>query len=159
MDAHVGKHLFEKALTGELGQNRTRILVTHHVSLTLPKTTYIVSLGDGRIEYAGSPERLKDTGALERVTSHDSSNAEQSTLTNVASLEDDNDLRKVMSVASHRSNRIDSGGFDTLSKNVPKKFVEDETKERGSIKLSIYAEYIRTSGGMLTCSIHLATRR
>lgn len=55
LDSHVAKETFE-ALTGELGQGRTRILVTHHVSMCLPKTSYIAVIEDNTIAYAGSPD-------------------------------------------------------------------------------------------------------
>jgi ABC-type multidrug transport system fused ATPase/permease subunit len=57
LDAHVSKDIFN-ALTGELGEGRTRILVTHHVQLCLPKTRYIVRLGDSSVEYAGVPDSI-----------------------------------------------------------------------------------------------------
>lgn len=44
LDAHTGRHVYVHALTGELGQNRTRILVTHHVALCLPRPTISVKL-------------------------------------------------------------------------------------------------------------------
>lgn len=53
LDSHVSREIFE-ALTGELGKGRTRILVTHQVSLCLPKTRYIVHLQNNSIGYAGN---------------------------------------------------------------------------------------------------------
>ena len=49
VDAHVGKHLFEK-LIGPSGflRNRTRILVTHNLS-NLHKVDRILLLDDGKI--------------------------------------------------------------------------------------------------------------
>jgi ABC-type multidrug transport system fused ATPase/permease subunit len=56
LDVHVGQEIFS-ALNSELGQGRTRILVTHHLSMCLPKTYYVVILGDGGVKYAGSPNK------------------------------------------------------------------------------------------------------
>ncbi|KAF4634706.1 hypothetical protein G7Y89_g3391 [Cudoniella acicularis] len=61
LDSHVSKEIFN-ALTGELGKDRTRILVTHQVSLCLPKTKYIVHIRNNTIDYAGSPDSIKDVG-------------------------------------------------------------------------------------------------
>ena len=47
VDAHVGSHLFEHALCGELGKGRTRILVTHHTGLCISRASYHVELGPG----------------------------------------------------------------------------------------------------------------
>ena len=46
---------------------RTRILVTHHVGLTLAKADYIVSLKNGKVEVSGSAEELKNSGALAAI--------------------------------------------------------------------------------------------
>lgn len=55
LDAHVANQIFG-ALTGELCKGRTRILVTHHVSLCLPAARYLVTLEHGTVSYAGEPE-------------------------------------------------------------------------------------------------------
>ena len=57
LDSHVSKEIFN-ALTGELGKGRTRILVTHQVSLCLPKTKYIVYLQNNTIGYAGGTDSI-----------------------------------------------------------------------------------------------------
>ena len=60
VDAHVGRHILEHALTGEgLTKGRTLIVATHHVQMCLPKAKYMVLLGSGRtVEYAGPPEAV-----------------------------------------------------------------------------------------------------
>ena len=55
LDSHVAKEIFA-ALTGPLGQGRTRILATHHVSLCLSRAKYLVQLSDGTSKYAGVPD-------------------------------------------------------------------------------------------------------
>ena len=56
MDAHVGKHLFEKCIIDAL-HNKTRILVTHQLHF-LPMVDYILVLKEGRITEQGSFENL-----------------------------------------------------------------------------------------------------
>ncbi len=75
-DAHVGRYIFEQALTGELGVGRTRILVTHHVALCRSRTKYIVELGEGTVEKVGLVEELEATGALQEMIRHDASRQE-----------------------------------------------------------------------------------
>ncbi|KAJ5549172.1 hypothetical protein N7513_006406 [Penicillium frequentans] len=53
LDSHVSKEIF-KAMTGELGQGRTRILATHHVSLCLPQAKHIVCIKNNTIRYSQS---------------------------------------------------------------------------------------------------------
>ena len=149
LDAHVGRHLFEEALTGELGIGRTRILVTHHVGLCLPKTKYTVSLGEGTVEHAGLVDDLKRTGSLAQILKREESevNDETNDLFNVDSANGDT-LAKVISRHSEQSVMIDDGGTGGKGKLQPKKFVEDEKRETGSIKIDHYKEYITTSGGL-----------
>jgi ABC-type multidrug transport system fused ATPase/permease subunit len=66
LDSHVSKEIFN-ALTGELSRGRTRILVTHHVSLCLAEAKYMVHIQDNSIGYAGNPDSLgKEVQALEK---------------------------------------------------------------------------------------------
>lgn len=68
LDTHVGKHIYEKALMGELSEGRTRILVTHHVALCLPRAEYLVRLAaDGVFEYAGLVKDARAIGKFEDV--------------------------------------------------------------------------------------------
>ncbi|CAG8606010.1 17882_t:CDS:10 [Rhizophagus irregularis] len=63
VDAHTAKHLMLNCITGPLMNERTIILVTHHVGLALAKADYIVSLKDGKVEISGKTEELKSSGA------------------------------------------------------------------------------------------------
>ena len=155
VDAHVGRQLFEDALTGELGTGRTRILVTHHVGLCLPKTKYTIQLGEGTVEHAGFIEELQRTGSLAKILSLEErpDGEEQDDIEeSVLKVEEDgaNALSKVFSHRSTNSAKIDDGGIDTKGRGQPKKFVEDEKREQGKIKLAVYKEYLKTSGGWLT---------
>lgn len=136
VDAHVGRFIFEKGLTGELGVGRTRILVTHHVGLCKSKTKYLVELGDGTVEHAGLKSELEDTGTLQKILSHEE--AEHAT-------EGEDDHTAVGSGES------DVGNTELLSLTKPgkvaKKFVEDEAREKGRVKVSIYKDYVNSSGG------------
>jgi ABC-type multidrug transport system fused ATPase/permease subunit len=68
LDAHVGKHIYDNALMGELAEGRTRILATHHVALTLPRAEYAVCLSaNGTLEHAGLVEELQKTGSFENI--------------------------------------------------------------------------------------------
>ncbi|CAD6448965.1 fa14f840-ff15-4b9d-8691-809f6f71babf [Sclerotinia trifoliorum] len=147
VDAHVGRFIYEKGLTGELGVGRTRILVTHHVALCKAKAKYVVELGDGTVESAGLLSELEEAGTLERIISHEETPEQiaedespitvsgSSTVINPSESSDDentdgNTLAKVVS-----------------RKDDPKKFVQEETRERGSVKVKVYGHYLKASGG------------
>lgn len=57
LDTNVSKEIL-CTLTGELCKDRTRILVTHHVSLCLPYAKYVVHLENNTASYAGAPESV-----------------------------------------------------------------------------------------------------
>jgi ABC-type multidrug transport system fused ATPase/permease subunit len=137
VDAHVGRFIFEQGLTGELGIGRTRILVTHHVALVKSKTKYVVELGDGTIENSGLLNDLEEAGTLAKIVSHQESEQE---------VQEDEDPTAVNSEESS-----DSETMEQLkkinSKQSPKKFVEDELREQGRVKGSVYLSYMKASGG------------
>jgi ABC-type multidrug transport system fused ATPase/permease subunit len=155
VDANVGRQLFEEALTGELGRGRTRILVTHHVALCLPKTKYTVLLGDGGVLHAGIVDELRRSGSLKAILAQDieeQQEAEQEAQTHSAlEVDDGGGLQHVTSRRSNRSRRRSSvakqdEGAEQIK--APQKFTEDEKREQGAIKYTVYAEYIRASGGL-----------
>jgi ABC-type multidrug transport system fused ATPase/permease subunit len=59
LDSHVSKEIFN-AFTGELGKGRTRILVTHQMSLCLPEAKYIVHIRDNTVGYAGNTDSIRE---------------------------------------------------------------------------------------------------
>jgi ABC-type multidrug transport system fused ATPase/permease subunit len=137
VDAHVGRYIYEKGLTGELGVGRTRILVTHHVSLCRPRTKYVVELGDGTVENAGLVEDLEETGAMQKIITHEESASE---------IREDEDPTAVNSEESSQA-EIGESLKKIDSKRAVKKFVQDETREKGHVKSRIYLDYMKASGG------------
>ncbi|TYJ53022.1 hypothetical protein B9479_006351 [Cryptococcus floricola] len=60
VDAHTAQYIFAECLQGGLLENRTTILVTHHVRLVLPAAAYIISLSkDGKVDQACSTSDAK----------------------------------------------------------------------------------------------------
>uniref|UniRef100_A0A8C9EU05 Multidrug resistance-associated protein 1 n=1 Tax=Pavo cristatus TaxID=9049 RepID=A0A8C9EU05_PAVCR len=85
VDAHVGKHIFEKVI-GPKGilKNKTRVLVTHAVNY-LPQMDTILVMTDGEISEMGSyQELLKQDGAFAEFL-RTYANAEQSRESNANS--------------------------------------------------------------------------
>lgn len=134
LDAHVGKEIYDNALMGELSVGRTRILVTHHVSLCLPRAKYAVRLGArGVLEHAGLTEHLRETGSLtEILNSEDGDESSTSTL---------------VAPEATLDQTANGNATSPAVKVPPKKFVEDEARETGSVKRSVYGQYLKASGG------------
>ncbi|KAF5629351.1 ATP-dependent bile acid permease [Fusarium sp. NRRL 52700] len=150
VDAHVGRHIFEKCVTGDICKGRTRILVTHHVALVQSKAKYIVELGEGVALHAGLISDFIKDGTLEEIRQHeettqqasedettDSStavNSEEASVTDPAENNENNALQKVP------------------SKNA-KQFIQEEVRERGVVKKHVYLTYLQDSGGVVLWSI------
>lgn len=153
VDAHTGRHLYEQALTGEMGQNRTRILVTHHVALCLPRTDYAVFLEDGTVRHSGTIEDLRKSDSLSSILLKEHEIDERAS---EATAVDDEELssvegatlQRILTNRSRKDSVIDNNG-EVVKQQAPKKFIEDEKRETGSIRLAIYGKYFKTGGGVL----------
>ncbi|KAF3387432.1 ATP-dependent bile acid permease [Penicillium rolfsii] len=160
LDAHTGRHVFEHALTGELGQGRTRVLVTHHVALCLPKTDYSVLLENGCVKYAGTIDDLRKENHLDDILQEESEATEQDqtvlTEESAALNPEETTLQKVISNISRRGPSHAQNNDTTAKPAPPKKFVEDERREVGSVRLSVYAGYFSMGGHILLWLITIA---
>ena len=66
VDMHTAQHLVS-TLSGPLCKGRTIILVTHHISLCLPVSSFLVELFQGSVRRFGSIEELRKDGYLKEV--------------------------------------------------------------------------------------------
>ncbi|KAF3185496.1 hypothetical protein TWF225_005271 [Orbilia oligospora] len=143
VDAHVGKEIFNNCLTGEIMKGRTRILVTHHVQLCLPKTEYIVELKEGQVERAASVTDLKRTGSLTKIIEQEEEAQKH-----------DQDMNEELAIeviaeSSGQANGNTNGTTMVVNDaKKPRTFVEKEAREKGAIKFSVYSKYIQSSGGI-----------
>ncbi|TGO47858.1 hypothetical protein BOTNAR_0503g00020 [Botryotinia narcissicola] len=129
LDAHVGKEIYDNALMGELSIGRTRILVTHHVSLCLPRASYAVQLSkNGGLEHAGSIDELRKTGNFDDIIK-----AEQ-------------EVEAAVEEVDASEANVDKPSDKPATK--PKKLIEDEKRETGSVKASVYTKYLMATGGI-----------
>ncbi|KAL4783269.1 P-loop containing nucleoside triphosphate hydrolase protein [Aspergillus varians] len=122
VDAHVGRHLYEQALTGSLTQGRTRVLATHHVKLCLHGAAYLVKLDKG----------VAQARYLDSSVEGESETAESS---------DTSDSRP----RSPNVNLQLTARRDSVSN--ANKFYEEEKRESGVVKAKVYKAYITASGG------------
>ncbi|RPB21589.1 P-loop containing nucleoside triphosphate hydrolase protein [Terfezia boudieri ATCC MYA-4762] len=139
VDAHVGRHIFEEGLCGDLAKGRTRILVTHHMKLCLPKAKYTVILDEGLVAHAGLVEALKTAGKLTDILDSDeSTDVEEGLLVDVIKP----DAKRNRRQSEHRGQVAEE-----TAKPPPRQFVQTEERERGSVKRAIYWSYMKASGG------------
>ena len=153
VDTHVGRHLLDHALTGDLAQRRTCILATHNLQLCLPKATFVVMLNDGTAEYAGLskeiPQRFYSTSTEsieEDNADSTSASADQPSLLTEATAQERRTFpgssgsgQKKPIVASDL-NAESSESADKPYRR-PKKLVQEEGREIGRVKLNVWRTY------------------
>ena len=157
VDAHVGLHLFEHALCGELGKGRTRILVTHHTDLCISRASYHVELGNGRTlrKWPG------DQGAEANFSDfHTHGAASVATESHSLSQNPEDQQQKALNIpqrmlqledrsAKPRDTKYSTSKIQRKTDATKgKKFVEDEERETGSVKFGTYRGYLDAAGGL-----------
>ncbi|KAF7331551.1 ATP-dependent bile acid permease [Mycena kentingensis (nom. inval.)] len=127
VDSHTSRFLYENCLQGPLVANRTVILVTHHVELVIPAAHYLVRMLDGRIDTQGTIGELRAQGVLEEIK-HDA--AVEVEKEEQAAVAPDAPVEEAVAAETKK----------------PRKLVEDEHREVGSVKWSVYNAYLVASG-------------
>ncbi|XP_055108074.2 ATP-binding cassette sub-family C member 2 [Symphalangus syndactylus] len=178
VDAHVGKHIFNKVLgPNGLLKGKTRLLVTHSMHF-LPQVDEIVVLGNGTIVEKGSYSALlakkgefaknlktflRHTGPEEEATVHDGSEEEDDDYGLISSVEEipedaasitmrrENSFRRTLSRSSRSNGRHLKSLKNSLKTRNVNSLKEDEELVKGQ-KL-IKKEFIET--GKVKFSIYL----
>ncbi|XP_055548416.1 multidrug resistance-associated protein 1-like [Wyeomyia smithii] len=169
VDAHVGKHIFEKVI-GPDGMlvGKSRLLVTHGISF-LPFVEEIFVVKDGEISESGSYQRLLDQkGAFaEFLTQHiqelDEEDEEMKLLQEVLTDESarqlvqrtisaqssQSDERKPKKRISRQESRLSAGKEKptALATQADKStLIEKEESATGAVTLTVYLKYIKAIG-------------
>ncbi|RUS21137.1 P-loop containing nucleoside triphosphate hydrolase protein [Endogone sp. FLAS-F59071] len=175
VDAHTAKWIYEKCIASDLMKGRTRILVTHHVRLCLPGTKYLVKIDNGRLTVKGEIHELRANGELREILKDEEVDIDSATVVSSGentiiddSIEDVADEAAAASSSSSSTQKLtidsikDSREADAKTTSTPRKLVQVEHKEEGSIKFKIYKMYFYAAGGyvfwiFLLC-IYIATQ-
>jgi ABC-type multidrug transport system fused ATPase/permease subunit len=131
VDAHVGRLIVDRALSGELARGRTRILATHHAELVLPHASYLVRL------HAGEVESVEHLFPVAVAASSESGTA----------------------AAPPDETPADAQNGHTTpaeQKQVKKTNQDDEQRESGRVKWKVYKAYYQASGGAVPWLIGIA---
>lgn len=111
----------------------SQILVTHHVELVLPGAYYLVRMLDGRIDTQGTLKDLRAQGVLDEITHDEAIEAHKET--QAASAD----------VAAKVDDAVDDEGGKPADTKKPRKLIEEERRETGSVKWNIYKTYLKAS--------------
>ena len=134
VDMHTARHLFDNCVSSsaKLMQGRTVILVTHHVSLCLPGTSYLVELDKGRVVKEGSIEKLRALGVLEKVM-------------------EEEDKIAMFAHEHESSSPVDSGSGEMVENgdvvySTPGKLIDEEARAEGRVSVYTYLLYVKAAG-------------
>jgi hypothetical protein len=141
VDMHTARHIFNNCLASDapLRSGRTVLLVTHHVSLCLPATSFVVELDHGRVVRQGSVEELRDRGLLSSMIEAEDLPPEpkESTV-------------KVLEPSKSKNDADHDGPSDDEQPHilppVAGKLVDEEARAEGRVSLRTYLLYVKAAG-------------
>lgn len=180
LDTHTGRHVYENALAGEMGRNRTRILVTHHANLCLSWTDYSVFLENGYVKNAGTIEELRRNGSLsdlllleedvEAESQYPARASGQSETKPQTAKSKEHSMTKKRTSSTGKNGSMNSKRSSVTGRRSsgwsasapaagdlrPKNFTSEEKSGTGSVCLSTYTTYMRKAGSMSFWGVILA---
>uniref|UniRef100_A0A8C2AS64 Multidrug resistance-associated protein 1 n=1 Tax=Cyprinus carpio TaxID=7962 RepID=A0A8C2AS64_CYPCA len=161
VDAHVGKHIFEKVIGPQgLLQGRTRVLVTHGLSF-LPQADLILVMVDGEITEMGSyTELLGRQGAfaefLRTYASTEQEEVEESVggeagllvseLLSSCSISVSCRQSQISLNAAGKTEANDVAAAKTTKSTEAARLTEADKANTGRVKLSVFWEYMKAIG-------------
>ncbi|KAH3666042.1 hypothetical protein OGAPHI_004231 [Ogataea philodendri] len=134
VDSHTAVHIYEHCIKGSLMKNRTCLLVSHNVSLTVQEAENVILMENGRVKAQGDIDELNGKGLLgegfmKSIT--------QSRNVSSSNLEDE---------AAKAIEHVDENLEEIKEQKPRSKLVKDETKAEGAVKLSVYYSYFKNFG-------------
>lgn len=125
VDAPTARQLFEQCICGRLMSDRTRILVTHSVSLCAKKSDFAIIMNKGRIRDFGGKDFINRVINKERGLEKEMASTIQGG-------------PELMDVSSQDSSLLSKGSLTT-----------EEARASGAVKAHVYLIYCYAAGGML----------
>ncbi|KAL8879725.1 MAG: hypothetical protein Q9198_002721, partial [Flavoplaca austrocitrina] len=162
LDTHVGRHILEHALCGQLGESRTRILATHHADLCIPWASCHVTLANGTVENVRYEAVLLPQN-LTQLESNEMPSADAGfpQSTRPKSLLPQDQQSHCSSISGDEPDRGDwTTKTDHRCQDVSrqaKSYVEAERREIGSVKFETYKGYVMVAGGLWAVAVVLLT--
>jgi ABC-type multidrug transport system fused ATPase/permease subunit len=148
VDSHTALTIYENCLTGPLCFERTVILVSHNVALTISQAEFIVVMKNGRVEGQGTPIDLATRGLLGSDELVTSSAAQSTANTRVQSYADlSNAMQSQLSPSFISGDATEEDEEEQNRTKTDGKLIQEETSSEGSVKLRVYKEYIKAMGG------------
>ena len=154
VDAHVGQHLFQRVIGPKgLLRNTTRILATHHMEF-LREADHILVLSEGRVVESGGYDELAERGVLSDHEFNESDNKSKGSgdqmsrqTSRVSESESTAQLCRQISMREESK----KGLKEKMKKEADNcQLIDEEIQQFGSIKLSVYWDYLKRIGFWFT---------
>lgn len=158
VDSHTALWIYENCISGPLMVNRTCILVSHNVALTVQKAEWVVVMSNGVVEAQGLPEDLLAQGKLgdDDLVQTSVMNSRSQSSTNLQNLASKNADMKLKAAAIEDKLKNLQGEEEEEAVNTDGKLVEEESKSEGVVQWSVYTGYFKEFGGWPTWTLILA---
>ena len=118
----------------------SQILVTHHVELVLPGAHYLVRMLDGRIDTQGTVSELRESGVLDDIAQVEEIEAHKEEQAVEAAKDEENPNAEIDTDAENAAPES-----APVKDKKPRKLIEEEHRESGSVKWRIYNTYLKAS--------------
>lgn len=158
VDSHTASWIYDNCITGPLMEDRTCILVSHNIALTLRNAELVVLLEDGRVKDQGDPidmlqkglfgeDELVKSSILSRANSSANLAAKSSTsLSNLPAVKEQQ--VSVNNNSSHfEAKKLQKSLRTEAERTEDGKLIKEETKEEGVVGLDVYKWYLKIFGG------------
>ncbi|KAH3683179.1 hypothetical protein WICPIJ_005848 [Wickerhamomyces pijperi] len=153
VDSHTALHIYENCISGPLMTNRTVLLVSHNVALTVRSAEFVVSMENGRIVNQGTPEKLLQAGAFgddemikSSVQSRSNSHVNLKKVIDDSSSKDEL-LAKLDIQKTIKNDFINDEEEEELENLKMGKLIEDEAKSEGNVSKDVYIWFYKLFGG------------
>ncbi|CCG81763.1 ATP-dependent bile acid permease [Taphrina deformans PYCC 5710] len=151
VDSHTAKWIFQFALSGSLVEDRTRLLVTHNVSLCLPSASHVVLLDNGRLTNQGTPQQLLEAGAVgldddalrsaisvTNSRAHSAAPSRAQSAVNISGIVEEQEGAAKLDAAETKKREISQAKTS---------LVQEENRAKGSVQWKVYGSYTKSLGG------------
>ena len=147
----------ENCLTGEIIQDRTVLLVSHHTALVSPAASFIVALENGDVKFAGTRAEFVTGGLMDELDDEKDKAPPSPIDEKVVELSKHKSVASLIDAETEPNSETSSITDSTLNdveptkQKTPRKLVEDEKRATGRIAWPVWKTYLSALGGPVWC--------
>lgn len=148
VDSHTAAWIYDNCITGPLMANRTCLLVSHNVALTITSAEWVVVMNNGRVKAQGSPEDLAAGGHLgdDELVKNSAMNSRTQSSTSLKALATKNtEMKAKAAVIEAKLKKVQVEDDENVKTDG--KLIEEEGKSDGVVGFDVYVKYSKEFGG------------